>query len=390
MLVPRVALTATTDVATITTPATSLLVYNTATAGDVTPGYYYFDGTIWQRMVSGTIVGTDDQNITGSGLAGTTLTIGIEGGTNETVDLSSLQDGTGTDSQTLSLSGSTLSISGGNNVTLTDNVNDADADATNELQTISKTGTTVTLSNGGGSFTDVDTDTQLTEAQVDAFAANNGYLTSFTEVDGSVTNEIQSLSISGSTVSLSNGGGSVTVPSSADGDAWAVTGEDVASAVGRTGDVGIGTAAPSAKLDVVGTFQLVDGTEGVDRVLTSDANGNARWKPAATSANIHSTSNTFPSSVPTPVSGYYDMTTFNITIAGIYKIHYDITCPVGYILNIDNVGVWSILRTTGGRHFGDAAVFLSSGSHTFRIYNDAGISGTMGPYFNMSVNGPIN
>jgi len=45
--------------------------------------------------------GTDDQNITGSGLFGTTLTIGIEGGTSETVDLSPLQDvytaGTGID-----------------------------------------------------------------------------------------------------------------------------------------------------------------------------------------------------------------------------------------------------------------------------------------------------
>jgi len=35
-----------------------------------------------------------------------------------------------------------------------DNVDDADADATNEIQTISRTGTTVTLSNGGGSFID--------------------------------------------------------------------------------------------------------------------------------------------------------------------------------------------------------------------------------------------
>ena len=34
--------------------------------------------------------GSDDQNISGSGLAGTILTIGIEGGTSETVDLSSL------------------------------------------------------------------------------------------------------------------------------------------------------------------------------------------------------------------------------------------------------------------------------------------------------------
>ena len=40
--------------------------------------------------------GTDDQNISGSGLAGNILTIGIENGTNETVDLSAL---VGTDDQ---------------------------------------------------------------------------------------------------------------------------------------------------------------------------------------------------------------------------------------------------------------------------------------------------
>jgi hypothetical protein len=47
MLIPRVALTGTTDVTTISSPATSLLVYNTATAGDVTPGFYYWDGSSW-------------------------------------------------------------------------------------------------------------------------------------------------------------------------------------------------------------------------------------------------------------------------------------------------------------------------------------------------------
>jgi hypothetical protein len=38
--------------------------------------------------------GTDDQNISGSGLSGTVLTIGIEGGTSETVELSSLTTST--------------------------------------------------------------------------------------------------------------------------------------------------------------------------------------------------------------------------------------------------------------------------------------------------------
>ena len=68
--------------------------------------------------------GTDDQNISGSGLSGTTLTIGIEGGSSETVNLSSLQDGTGTDDQNISgsgLSGTnlTIGIEGGSSETVT-------------------------------------------------------------------------------------------------------------------------------------------------------------------------------------------------------------------------------------------------------------------------------
>lgn len=51
LLVPRVALTATNVAGPIAAPATSLLVYNTATAGvapnNVLPGYYYWDGTVW-------------------------------------------------------------------------------------------------------------------------------------------------------------------------------------------------------------------------------------------------------------------------------------------------------------------------------------------------------
>ena len=55
-LAPRIALTSGTDVTTIASPATGLMVYNTATAGtapsDVTPGYYYFDGVKWVRFIN--------------------------------------------------------------------------------------------------------------------------------------------------------------------------------------------------------------------------------------------------------------------------------------------------------------------------------------------------
>ncbi len=52
LLVPRVALTGTTDVTTIPSPANSLLVYNTVSAGDVTPGFYYYstDTSSWIKL----------------------------------------------------------------------------------------------------------------------------------------------------------------------------------------------------------------------------------------------------------------------------------------------------------------------------------------------------
>lgn len=55
LLVPRLALTQTTDQAPIPSsiqPATSLFVYNTASVNDVVPGFYYWDGAKWVRFVS--------------------------------------------------------------------------------------------------------------------------------------------------------------------------------------------------------------------------------------------------------------------------------------------------------------------------------------------------
>jgi len=55
-LPPRIALTGTNDVSTITSPANGLMVYNTATAGtsptNVIPGFYYFESGKWQRVIN--------------------------------------------------------------------------------------------------------------------------------------------------------------------------------------------------------------------------------------------------------------------------------------------------------------------------------------------------
>ncbi|MCO5726099.1 hypothetical protein, partial [Robiginitalea marina] len=66
---------------------------------------------------------TDDQNLTGATLTGTTLQIDIENGSSANVDLSAL---VGTDDQGLSLSGNTLTLEDGGSVDLTPYLDNTD------------------------------------------------------------------------------------------------------------------------------------------------------------------------------------------------------------------------------------------------------------------------
>jgi hypothetical protein len=113
-----------------------------------------------------------------------------------------------------------------------DQVNDADADPLNEIQTISKTGNTVTLSNGGGSFADDNTIyTAGTGISIVGTTINNtaagqtlsltgtgattisGAYPAFTinsidnvnDADADPSNELQTLTLVGNTLSITNG-----------------------------------------------------------------------------------------------------------------------------------------------------------------------------------------
>jgi uncharacterized protein (TIGR02145 family) len=53
----------------------------------------------------------------------------------------------------------------------------------------------------------------------------------------------------------------------------------------QSGNVGIGTTTPTAKLHVNGSVKITDGTEGAGKVLTSDASGKGTWQTMTTSSS---------------------------------------------------------------------------------------------------------
>jgi len=76
LLLPKVALTSTSNAAPMTGHVTGMHIYNTATAGSgataVTPGEYYNDGTQWVRVGTGSTTTTNNNNIYGPGVPGGT------------------------------------------------------------------------------------------------------------------------------------------------------------------------------------------------------------------------------------------------------------------------------------------------------------------------------
>jgi hypothetical protein len=87
---------------------------------------------------------------------------------------------------------------------------------------------------------------------------------------------------------------------------WVNSGTNIYN--GNTGNVGIGTITPSAKLDVNGTLKYTNGTQGNAKVLTSDPTGNATWLPLPTASG-------FPYNIPEIVSwksGYSSATSYSI------------------------------------------------------------------------------
>lgn len=144
-----------------------------------------------------------------------------------------------------------------------DQVDDSDADPANELQTISLAGSDLTLSDGGGTVTlpssggGDDWGTQTVES--DGTLTGNGTSGDPLSVNGDLTDD-QTLSLAGNDLSISDGN-TVSLP----GSVWSVGGTDVYY---NGGNVGIGTSDPMRPLDLHG------GATSIYMGFHNDASGN--------------------------------------------------------------------------------------------------------------------
>ena len=284
LLIPRVSLTGTTDVTTIPGAATSLLVYNTATVSDVTPGYYYWDGTQWVRLISGTLP-TPSNDWTTTGNSGTTAGTNFLGTTDA-------QDLVFKTNNTEYLRLTTTGLLGLNTST------------PGEAFTIGNNN--LVFHNGGNKAIGFETDysggtwnkntTSNYQGRIE-FDPNSGRIFFTT----SATNAIS-------------------------------TNTDNHVSILPNGNVGIGTSAPSTDLEINGQIKITGGSPGAGKVLTSDATGLATWQTPSTSILLtvsypygqSAATNTFTAGNP-PVT----IASFTAPSDGLYMITAKVTVNIG-------------------------------------------------------------
>ena len=264
VLIPRLALTGETDATTINGGnIPSLLIYNTTTAGTLTPGFYYWNGTQWVRIVASSDIAAlvaASQTVTnlvdnGDG----TITYTNEAGTAQTMNIAAMVTANEVDG----IIGNEIA-----NTTSNMGLTRSGAGTTASPYTVGLTPGTVT-------------------GQVMTWDGTAWVATAIpAEVDGSVTNEIQALSIAGSTVSLSNGGGSITLPAEVDG----IVGNEVTDAVvdGGLTRMGAGTNADPYKL------KINDGTANGDLLTWNGTKwiaqaGSTDWKTTGNAGTVAGT-----------------------------------------------------------------------------------------------------
>jgi hypothetical protein len=317
ILVPRVALTGTGSASPLTSPATSTLVYNTATVSNVTPGFYYWNGSAWVRVIDNasltgatTVSNTSSVNtlsttvngVTGTGvniitghtlsMSGNTLTSTVNGiaPAQSLSGLSLSGDVTGT------LAGSTVGQIQGKPVSATaptagqvlEYVGSTWTPTSPTLGTVTSIATTAPITGGtitgsgtiGISQANTSTNGYLSSADWNTFNNKQGTISlTTTGSSGAATFSSNTLNIPNYTLAGLGGqptltaGNGITISSNTiSANLWTASSTNIYNA--NSGNVGIGTASPLALLSI-GAGSLSDANLPVQ--MSTGGTGTQAW-----------------------------------------------------------------------------------------------------------------
>jgi len=301
MLLPRVALSGTGDTSTISAPAISLLVYNTATTFDLTPGFYFWNGNTWNAILSesgGSGSGSDGWALTGNTVEGDKY-LG-------TTNYSALKFKVNNSKIALFDPHGGMALGYGavanenNSVAIGTNAN---ASTSNEATAIGTSATASGFQSAAFGYNAKAITSNSTLALGHSSIASSFQATAI-GVNAKATTSNNALAVGTNSVATGENSTAVGYNSNASAqNAVAIGNGSVASnpntiilgnnsslAAWDASKVGIGTNNPTEKLEVKGnikidgtlklqngTIKISDGTQGAGKILTSDANGNATW-----------------------------------------------------------------------------------------------------------------
>ncbi|MEQ9373826.1 MAG: tail fiber domain-containing protein [Imperialibacter sp.] len=290
-------------------------------------------GNVPGDLADGDDVDDADNSITNElqtlSLSGSDITLSNSGGT---VSINDADFSTTNEIQDVSISGNAVAISGGgtgfnlaaaapssgqvlkyngtNWTSAADNVDDADNSTSNELQTLSLSGSDITLSNSGGTV-------------------------SINDADFSTTNEIQDLNLTSNTLTITNNGSATNIDLSPYQQTISKSGNTVSLTSG--GSFALGSTAPSSVGQVL-KWNGSDWGAGTDNVNDADADATNEFQTLGLSGTVLSLtgSGTTVDLAPlgvlpaqsAPLAGYY-LTTNGANASWM---------PLGALASADDVG----------------------------------------------------
>ncbi|UOX33542.1 hypothetical protein LXD69_16100 [Flavobacterium sediminilitoris] len=253
LLIPRVNLLSSTDKTTISNPAISLLVYNTSTISDVTPGFYYWD-TVWKKMNNAAgAIGTTS----GWAFNGNTLTTGSEYlGTN---NYHSLAFKINNSSFGRFHPNGGISIGRGS----TSNDEHSIAIGTSANSSASNEAIAIGRNSSASGYRSVALGFNSSSSNNNSIALGN-----FSTASGE-----QATAIGTGATSSGQNATAIGYQATASQANSIILGNSTSS----NNKIGIGTNSPDERLHVNGSIKIVDGNQGLGKVLVSNESGKASW-----------------------------------------------------------------------------------------------------------------